>query len=189
MHVPYKGIGPAFTDIMGGNLQMALPTLASAVQQIHSGKMRGLAVTRARSPLARPLPTVSKLQALPGFTLGGGASSVPGEEVAAPVLKRLDDELNVVLALPDVKEVLAREGAEPRLAEEFGKLISADVTRWSKRSRIPISRSSEPRCTRTYRLPNCACGPRAPARRDRLAARAGRAARTDGGDWWRSVRI
>ena len=51
VHVPYKGIGPAFTDIMGGNLQMALPTLASAVQHIHSGKMRGLAVT-GRATLA-----------------------------------------------------------------------------------------------------------------------------------------
>ena len=69
VHVPYKGIGPAFTDLMGGRLQMALPTLASAAQHIHSGKMRGLAVTSAqRSPLAPELPTVSEA-GLPGFRL------------------------------------------------------------------------------------------------------------------------
>ena len=69
VHVPYKGIGPAFTDIMGGNLQMALPTIASAVQHIQGGKMRGLAVTGAqRSPLAPQLPTVAEA-ALPGFVL------------------------------------------------------------------------------------------------------------------------
>jgi tripartite-type tricarboxylate transporter receptor subunit TctC len=134
VHVPYKGIGPAFTDIMGGNLQMALPTLASAAQHIHAGKMRGLAVTGPkRSPLAPELPTVAEA-ALPGFVLEVWWGIVGPARLPAPVLKRLNEELNTVLALPEIREVLAREGAEPRPStpEEFGKLISADLARWSK---------------------------------------------------------
>jgi tripartite-type tricarboxylate transporter receptor subunit TctC len=134
VHVPYKGIGPAFTDLMGGNLQMALPTLASAAQHIHAGKMRGLAVTGAqRSPLAPELPTVAEA-ALPGFVLEVWWGIVGPARLPAPVLKRLNEELNAVLALPEVRDVLAREGAEPRPStpEEFSKLISSDLARWSK---------------------------------------------------------
>lgn len=134
VHVPYKGIGPAFTDIMGGNLQMALPTLASAAQHVHAGKMRGLAVTGAqRSPLAPELPTMAET-ALPGFVLEVWWGIVGPARLTAPVVKRLNEELNAVLALPEVREALAREGAEPRPGkpEEFSKLISSDLARWSK---------------------------------------------------------
>ena len=134
VHVPYKGIGPAFTDLMGGNIQMALPTIASAVQHIQSGKMRGLAVTGAkRSPLAPELPTVAEA-ALPGFVLEVWWGIVGPAKLPAPVLKRLNEELNAVLALPEVKEVLAREGTEPRpgTPDEFSKLIGADLARWTK---------------------------------------------------------
>ena len=134
VHVPYKGIGPAFTDIMGGNLQMALPTIASAAQHIHAGKMRGLAVTGAqRSPLAPELPTAAE-SALPGFHLEVWWGIVGPARLPAPVLKRLNEELNAVLALPEVRDVLAREGAEPRPStpEQFGKLIGSDLARWSK---------------------------------------------------------
>ena len=67
VHVPYKGIAHALTDLIGGNLQMIVPTVSSATQYIHSGKMRGLAVTSAqRSPLAPELPTAAEA-GLPGF--------------------------------------------------------------------------------------------------------------------------
>jgi tripartite-type tricarboxylate transporter receptor subunit TctC len=134
VHIPYKGIGPAFTDLMGGNIQMALPTIASAVQHIQAGKMKGLAVTGAkRSPLAPDLPTVAEA-ALPGFSLEVWWGIVGPAKLPTPVLKRLNEELNAVLAMPEIKDVLAREGAEPRpgAPDEFGKLISADLTRWTK---------------------------------------------------------
>ncbi len=134
VHVPYKGIGPAFTDLMGGNLQMALPTIASAVQHIQGGKMRGLAVTGPkRSPLAPDLPTVAEA-AVPGFALEVWWGIVGPAHLPAPVLKRINEELNAVLALPEVREVLAREGTEPRpgTPEEFTRLVTADVARWAK---------------------------------------------------------
>jgi len=134
VHVPYKGIGPAFTDLMGGNLQMALPTVASVAPHLNEGKMRGLAVTSAqRSPLAPDLPTVSE-GGVPGFELEAWWGLLGPAKLPAPILKRLNDELNAVLALPDVKEQLGREGATPKpgTPEQFGKLIGSELARWSK---------------------------------------------------------
>ena len=134
VHVPYKGIGPAFTDLMGGRLQMALPTIASVTAYLQAGKMRGLAVTGAqRSPLAPDLPTVSEA-GLPGFVLEVWWGIVAPAKMPPALVKRINEELNAVLAVPEVKEVLAREAATPRpgTADEFGKLIANDLERWSK---------------------------------------------------------
>jgi tripartite-type tricarboxylate transporter receptor subunit TctC len=134
VHVPYKGIGPAFTDLMGGRLQMALPTIASVTAYLQAGKMRGLAVTGAqRSPLAPDLPTVAEA-GLPGFVLEVWWGIVAPARMPPALVKRINEELNAVLAVPEVKEVLAREAATPRpgTADEFGKLIASDLERWSK---------------------------------------------------------
>jgi tripartite-type tricarboxylate transporter receptor subunit TctC len=133
-HIPYKGIGPAFNDLMGSNLQMLLPTLASVAPHIQGGKMRGLAVTSMkRSPMLPEIPTANE-SGLPGFELEvwfgllGPAGMPPG------VVKRLNNELNTVLALPEFKEILAREGATPKPSTptEFGNLIRSDITRWTR---------------------------------------------------------
>ena len=97
--------------------------------------MRGLAVTGAqRSPLAPELPTVSEagLARLSARSVVGPGRS--GANAAGPVVKRLNDELNAVLALPEMQEVLAREGADAAAGtpEDFGKLIASDFVRWSK---------------------------------------------------------
>ena len=134
VHVPYKGIGPAFTDLMGGSLQMALPTVSSAVAYIQSGKMRGLCVTGARrSPLAPDLPTCSDA-GLPGFTLEVWWGILGPAKLPPAVVKRLNDELNAVLTQPEVRDVLAREGATstPGAPDAFGKLIPFELARWSK---------------------------------------------------------
>jgi tripartite-type tricarboxylate transporter receptor subunit TctC len=133
-HVPYKGISLAFNDLMAGSLQMLLPSLASAVPYIQAGKMRGLAVTsRERSPLAPDLPTVAEA-GVPGFELGVWWGLAGPAKLPAPVVKRLNDELNAVLVLPDVAELLARESAtaQPGPADAFGKLIQTDLTRWAR---------------------------------------------------------
>jgi len=134
VHVPYKGIGPAFTDLMGGSLQMLLPTVSSAVQHINAGKMRGLAVTSAqRSPLAPDIPTASEA-GLPGFVLEAWWGLLGPARMPAAVVKRLNDELNAVLALPEVKEQLLQEGATPLpgTPEQFGSLIRSELARWTK---------------------------------------------------------
>jgi tripartite-type tricarboxylate transporter receptor subunit TctC len=134
VHVPYRGIGPAFTDLIAGNLQMLLPTLASVTQYIQAGTMRGLAVTGAqRSPLAPELPTVAEA-GLPGFRLEAWWGLLGPARLPAALIKRLGEELNATLALPDVREALAREGATPQpgTPEDLRNLIGSELVRWSR---------------------------------------------------------
>jgi tripartite-type tricarboxylate transporter receptor subunit TctC len=134
VHVPYKGIGPALTDLMGGNLQMALPTLASMAPHLRAGKMHALAITGAqRTPLAPELPTVAEA-ALPGFQLDMWWGLLGTAKMPPAAVKRLNEELNLALALPETREHLAREGADPRPSTpaNLRSLIRADVARWSQ---------------------------------------------------------
>jgi tripartite-type tricarboxylate transporter receptor subunit TctC len=134
VHVPYKGIGPAFTDLIGGDLQMLLPSLASVTEHIRSGRMRALAVTGAeRSPLAPEIPTASEA-GLPGFQLEVWFGLLGPARMPAAVVERLNRELNAVLELPEVKEVLARDAATPKpgTPDQFGSLIQSDITRWAR---------------------------------------------------------
>lgn len=133
-HVPYKGIGPAFNDLMGGKIEMLLPSLASVLPHIQGGKMRGLAVTSAqRSPLAPNIPTVSE-SGVPGFQLEAWFGLLGPARLPAPVVKRMNEELNFVLNMQEVKSVLAKEAATPLpgAPEELGKLIGLELSRWSK---------------------------------------------------------
>lgn len=133
-HVPYKGIGPAFTDVMGGSLQMLLPTIASVVPHIQGGKMRGLAVTSAqRSPLLPDMPTVAEA-GLPGFQLDAWFGLLGPARMPADLVKRINEDLNAVLALPEVKEILARDGAYPKPSTPaaFKNLVHSDIERWKR---------------------------------------------------------
>jgi len=96
-HVPYKGISLAYTDLIGGTLQMMLPSAASASTQIRVGKMRGLAVTGAeRSPLLPDVPTASEA-GLPGFVLEVWYGLLGPANMPASIVKRLNDEMNAAL--------------------------------------------------------------------------------------------
>lgn len=133
-HVPYRGIGPAFIDVMGGNLQMVLPTLASVAPHIRAGKMRALAVTSTqRSPLMPEIPTANEA-GLPEFKLEVWFGLLGPAHMPPGVVRRLNEDLNAVLALSDVKELLAREGStpQPSTPEEFENLIKTDITRWTR---------------------------------------------------------
>ena len=133
-HVPYKGIGPSFTDLMGGNLQMLLPTVASVMEFVRAGKMHALAVTSLkRSPLAPDVPTASEA-GLPGFQLEAWFGLLGPAHMPALIVQRLNAELNAVLAAPDVVEIFAHEGAvtQPGTPAGFGSLIRSETIRWAK---------------------------------------------------------
>jgi len=133
-HVPYKGISLAYADVIGGTLQALMPSAASASTQIRGGKMRGLAVTSAeRSPLLPEVPTAAEA-GLPGFVLEVWYGLLAPAGLPAPVAKRLNDELNAALALPDVKELFLREGATPQpgTPAEFANLVRTDIARWTR---------------------------------------------------------
>ncbi len=133
-HVPYKGMAPAFNDLLGGHVQMLLPSMASVAPQLRGGTMRGLATTGAqRSPLAPDLPTVAEA-GLPGFTLEVWWGLLGPSRMPAGVVKRLQDELAAVLALPEVRDILAREGSSPRpgTPDDLRQLITMEYTRWTR---------------------------------------------------------
>ena len=134
MHVPYKGIGPAFNDLLGGNLQMLLPSLAAVVPHIQAGKLQGLAVTsETRSALLPDIPTAAEA-GLPGFKLEAWFGLLGPAKLPPPIVKRLNEELNAALALPDVKEQFEREAATPLLGtpEALAGVIRAETVRWSR---------------------------------------------------------
>ncbi|HSV79432.1 MAG TPA: tripartite tricarboxylate transporter substrate binding protein [Ramlibacter sp.] len=134
VHVPYKGIALAFTDLLGGTLPMLTSSLASATQHMSSGKVRALVVTSARrSPFAPQVPTAAE-SGLPGFDLESWWGLLAPARTPAVVVKRLNEELNWALGQPDIRELLAREGATPKpgTPEELGKLIAFELGRWSR---------------------------------------------------------
>jgi tripartite-type tricarboxylate transporter receptor subunit TctC len=134
LHVPYRGIGPAFTDLLGGSLQMLMPSVASVLPHIRAGKMRALAVTSAqRSPMAPDIPTASEA-GLPGFELEVWYGLLGPARMPAAVVKRLNEELNVVLGMADVQEILAREACRPTPGspEKLHELMRSELDRWGR---------------------------------------------------------
>jgi tripartite-type tricarboxylate transporter receptor subunit TctC len=134
LHVPYKGLGPAITDLLGGNVQMIVASFPSVLSHVRAGKMRALAVTGAqRSQLVPELPTVAEA-GLSAYEIEAWWGLLGPAGLPAAVVKRLNDELAALLMSPASIELLARDGAIPRPGrpEDFGNMIHADVPRWRK---------------------------------------------------------
>ena len=134
LHVPYKGTSLAMTDLISGQLHAVLGTFATTGQLIEGGKLRGLAVTGAqRSTFAPNLPSVTEI-GLPGAQIDFWWGLMSPARMPPETLRRLNDELNTVLALSETRESLAREAAVPKpgTPDVFGRLMVFEVARWSK---------------------------------------------------------
>jgi tripartite-type tricarboxylate transporter receptor subunit TctC len=134
VHIPYRGVAPAFTDLMGGETQAMFPGLAAAVPHIRSGRIRPLAVTGlARHPLFKDLPTLDE-SGFKGFEAQQWYGVVGPAGMPAAVVKQLNDTLNTVLTAPDLREKLAIEAVEPNpmSPEKFGEFMRADIARWTQ---------------------------------------------------------
>src|SRR6187455_3025087 len=133
-HVAYRGIGPAITDILGGQTQALFPGLAAALPHIKAGKMRPLAVTGLkRHPLLPEVPTFdeSGYKGFDGVQWYGivGPANLPG-----PIVKRLNEEIGKLLQSPDLAERLSGEALQPMpmTPEQFGQYMRDDIDKWSK---------------------------------------------------------
>ncbi len=134
VHIPYRGIAPAFTDLIGGQTQAMFPGLAAAVPHIRSGRVRPLAVTGlARHPQFKDIPTLDEL-GFKGFDAQQWYGVVGPAGMPAAVVRQLNDTLAAVLAAPDLRERLSVEAVEPNpmSPEKFGEFIRADIARWSE---------------------------------------------------------
>jgi tripartite-type tricarboxylate transporter receptor subunit TctC len=133
-HVPYKGTGPAITDLLGGHIPMMFTPIPTAHGQAESGLLRALAVTSAqRSSLLPDLPTVAE-SGLPGYEAGLRYGLVAPAGTPRAVIERLNKELRLALSAEDVRQRLATDGAEtlPSTPEEYAADIDREETTWSK---------------------------------------------------------
>jgi len=134
VHVPYRGIGPAITDILGGRTQALFPGLAAALPHIKAGKMKPLAVTgTARHPLLPDVPTFEEL-GYKGFDGVQWYGIVGPANLPAPIVTTLNTEINKLLANPELRERLGSEALEPMpmTPEQFGQYMRDDIAKWSK---------------------------------------------------------
>jgi tripartite-type tricarboxylate transporter receptor subunit TctC len=134
VHVPYKGMAPAITDLIGGQVQLLITTFPSIGTQVKAGRVKALAVTSPqRSRFAPELPTVAE-SGVPGYEaqIWWGLFAPAGTPKA--IVDRLNIEARKILETADMKEKLAREGAEPLIQtpEEFSRTLSSSIQTWRK---------------------------------------------------------
>ena len=137
VHIPYRGIAPAFTDLIGGQTQAMFPGLAAAIPHIRSGRVRPLAVTGLkRHPQFKDLPTLDE-SGFKGFNALQWYGVVGPAGLPAPIVKQLNESLNSVLAAPDLREKLSVEAIDPMpmTPDQFAAFVKADIVRWTQLAR------------------------------------------------------
>jgi tripartite-type tricarboxylate transporter receptor subunit TctC len=133
VHVPYRGIGPATTDLIGNQVQMIISSGPSIMPHVRSGRIRALAVTSAKpSPIAPDLPAMASV--VPGYEFEAWWGLLAPAGTPPDVVKRLNAEVNAIVATAEFKEFLLKEGALPFPVSpaEFAATIAADIPRWKK---------------------------------------------------------
>jgi tripartite-type tricarboxylate transporter receptor subunit TctC len=134
VHIPYRGIAPAFTDLISGQTQAMFPGLAAAIPHIRSGRVRPLAVTGLkRHPQFKDLPTLDE-SGFKGFDAQQWYGVVGPAGIPAAIVKQLNETLAIVLNAPDLRDKLAVEAIEPVVMspEQFSAFIKTDIARWTK---------------------------------------------------------
>jgi tripartite-type tricarboxylate transporter receptor subunit TctC len=132
-HIPYKGSAQIATDLMGGQVQVAMESFTSMAPQVRSGKLRILAITNdKRDPAQTDAPTVG--EAVPGYELRGWFGVVAPAGTPRPAVLRLNEEFNRAMGLPEIREKMVASGLivpnEP--PEVFGELIRGDYAKFAR---------------------------------------------------------
>jgi tripartite-type tricarboxylate transporter receptor subunit TctC len=134
VHITYKGVPQIIGALLSGEIQVYFNVPISAIGQIRAGKMRALGVTRSeRLPMLPEVPTIAEA-ALPGFEAIGWNGILAPAATPRAIVDRLHREIVATLRNPDVLAQLTAQGIEPvgNTPEEFGKIIRADVAKWSQ---------------------------------------------------------
>ncbi|AMO21745.1 tripartite tricarboxylate transporter substrate binding protein [Ramlibacter solisilvae] len=134
LHVPYRGSGPLLADLMGGQILYSFDTMAAATPHVKSGKVLAIAQTRINRSKAYPdLPTLHDLGYL-GFDASTWYGLVGPGKMPSLYVRRMNEDVNKVLEMPDVKEKLAAVGAEDAGGSplDFERFIAAETKKWSR---------------------------------------------------------
>ena len=133
-HIPYRGIAPAFVDLISGQTQVMMPGLAAALPHIRSGRVRPIAVTGAsRHPALNSAPTFAA-SGLEGFDAQQWYGVVGPAGLPAPIVARLNETLNTVLKGADLRDKLSAEAVEPMpmTQDQFALYMREDLARWRR---------------------------------------------------------
>jgi tripartite-type tricarboxylate transporter receptor subunit TctC len=133
VHVPYRGGGPALTDLLGGQVQVYFTGTVSSIEYIKTGRLRALAVTTATRSEALPdVPTVSEF--VPGYEASGWFGVGAPKSTPTEIIDKLNNEVNAALADPKMKARLADVGGTALSGSpaDFGKLIADETEKWAK---------------------------------------------------------
>jgi tripartite-type tricarboxylate transporter receptor subunit TctC len=134
VHIPYRGSAPAVADLIGGQVQVMMDGLPSALPHVKVGRLRALAVTsQKRSPAAPDLPTIAE-SGYPGFYADAWSGLFAPRGTPKAVVDRLAAETRRILALPEVRERLAGLGAEPvgSTPAEFASHVQREIAKWAQ---------------------------------------------------------
>ena len=133
VHIPYRGSAPAFTDLMGGQVQFMAESIPQAAAYHKQGKVRALAVTsKERNPALPDIPTAIE-SGLKGFEVVGFYGFLAPAGTPKDVVVRLSDALKQVLTNPEVRNRMISQGADPAFldSEDFGNFLAAETPRWA----------------------------------------------------------
>ncbi|WP_354681808.1 tripartite tricarboxylate transporter substrate binding protein [Cupriavidus necator] len=134
-HVPYKGDVPSLTDVLGGQIHVALPTALAGMPQVKSGKLRALAVTsKKRLPSLPDVPTVDEALGINGYeAVSWGGFMVP-TGTPPVIITKMNAEFNKALQYQDIREKLLAQGAEivGGTPESFDAFLRAELAKWKK---------------------------------------------------------
>jgi tripartite-type tricarboxylate transporter receptor subunit TctC len=133
LHVPYKGAGPALTDLLGGQVQVLFDNLSSSIAYIRAGKLRPLAVTTATRAKALPgVPTVGEF--VPGYEASAWQGIGAPKNTPPEIINKLSVEINAALADPKFRARVSDLGgvALEGSPSDFGKLLANETEKWAK---------------------------------------------------------
>jgi tripartite-type tricarboxylate transporter receptor subunit TctC len=134
LHVPYKGVGQAVGDLLGGQVQMMIAPAQAVVPQVKSGRLRALAVSGGtRLSTLAELPTIAEA-GVPGYEAAGWFGLLVPAGTPGDLVARLNREVNRMHALPEVRERLLELGAEPASTtpQQFGEFIRRENAKWGR---------------------------------------------------------
>lgn len=133
-HVPYKGVAPAMTDLLGGQLQLIVSTVLSAMPQIQGGKLRGLAVTTSKRSAALPnVPTVAE-SGVPGYEATAWSMLMVPRQTPPALITQIHETTAKAIDNADVRKRYAAEGGEAvgSTPDAATKFLTAEIQRWAK---------------------------------------------------------
>jgi tripartite-type tricarboxylate transporter receptor subunit TctC len=134
VHIPYRGSAPAFTDLMAGQVQFMAESIPQAANYHKQGKVKALAVTsRERNPALPDVPTVIEA-GIKGFEVVGFYGFLAPAGTPKDVVAKLSDAFKQVLAMPDVRNRMITQGADPAFlgSDDFAKFLATEMPRWAE---------------------------------------------------------